>query len=244
MKIIAMIPARIGSTRLKMKNLALINDKPLIYYAINNAFKSNLFSNIVVNSDSKIFYDLAIKYGAEFYHRNKSLGTSDTKSDDVVEDFMNAYSDGDIIVWLNPIAPFQTVKEIRGIITYLLMNNLDSLITVENKQVHCNYNGKPVNYNPNELFAQTQDIKPVQPFSYTIMMWKSISFLKQYKLKGHALFCGKFDVFPVSRLSSLIIKTEDDLKMADYIMRSFNETHKKYSVKYDSLANKVIGHEN
>ena len=36
-KFIAMIPARIGSTRLKYKNLALINNKPLIYYAINAA---------------------------------------------------------------------------------------------------------------------------------------------------------------------------------------------------------------
>ena len=33
-RIIAMIPARVGSERLKMKNLALINGKPLIYYSI------------------------------------------------------------------------------------------------------------------------------------------------------------------------------------------------------------------
>ena len=32
-RIIAMIPARIGSTRLKMKNLALLNGKPLIAYS-------------------------------------------------------------------------------------------------------------------------------------------------------------------------------------------------------------------
>ena len=32
--IIAMIPARIGSTRFKMKNLALLDGKPMISYAI------------------------------------------------------------------------------------------------------------------------------------------------------------------------------------------------------------------
>ena len=41
-KIIAMIPARIGSVRLKKKNLILINNQPLIYYAINAAKKSNI----------------------------------------------------------------------------------------------------------------------------------------------------------------------------------------------------------
>ena len=30
-----MIPARIGSERLKFKNLALVNNRPLIYYSIN-----------------------------------------------------------------------------------------------------------------------------------------------------------------------------------------------------------------
>ena len=47
-KIIAMIPARVGSERLKMKNLALINDKPLIYYSIKAAKKSCVFDNIVL----------------------------------------------------------------------------------------------------------------------------------------------------------------------------------------------------
>ena len=35
LNIFAMIPARIGSQRLKKKNLALINNKPLIEYVFN-----------------------------------------------------------------------------------------------------------------------------------------------------------------------------------------------------------------
>ena len=42
-KIYAMIAARIGSQRLKYKNLALIDKKPMIYYAIKAAKKSKLF---------------------------------------------------------------------------------------------------------------------------------------------------------------------------------------------------------
>ena len=49
--IIAMIPARMGSTRLTMKNLALLNGKPLIYYAINAAKDSEVFKRIVINSE-------------------------------------------------------------------------------------------------------------------------------------------------------------------------------------------------
>ena len=35
-KVYAMIPARLGSTRLQMKNLALIHGKPMISYAIKD----------------------------------------------------------------------------------------------------------------------------------------------------------------------------------------------------------------
>ena len=91
-KIIAMIPARVGSERLKMKNLALINDKPLIYYSIKAAKKSCVFDNIVLNSDSLIFEKIAKRYLIDFYLRPKELGSSQTRSDDVVADFMKTYS--------------------------------------------------------------------------------------------------------------------------------------------------------
>ena len=46
LKVYAMIPARLGSTRLKMKNLALIDGKPMISYAINAAVKSGVFDKV------------------------------------------------------------------------------------------------------------------------------------------------------------------------------------------------------
>mgnify|MGYP000850915640 CR=1 FL=1 len=60
-KIIAMIPARIGSQRLKKKNLALVNKKPLIEYVIQSAKTSNIFHQIYINSDSKVF-NVLVKY--------------------------------------------------------------------------------------------------------------------------------------------------------------------------------------
>jgi hypothetical protein len=63
-KIVAMIPARIGSERLKKKNLALLNKKPLIYYAIHAAKKSKIFKEIYINSDDKVFkkiYDILLE---------------------------------------------------------------------------------------------------------------------------------------------------------------------------------------
>ena len=125
-KIYAMIPARIGSTRLKMKNLAMLDGKPLIYYAIKAAKEANIFDKIIINSDSEIFKEIADRYDVEFYLRPKSLGSSETKSDEVVADFINNNT-CDIIVWVNPIAPLQTGKEIKSIVEYFLDKNLETL---------------------------------------------------------------------------------------------------------------------
>ena len=67
--IYAMIPARLGSTRLKMKNLALINNKPMISYAIEAAKKSGIFDKVVLNSESEIFKEIANRHEILFYHR-------------------------------------------------------------------------------------------------------------------------------------------------------------------------------
>ena len=44
-KINAFIGCRAGSTRVKCKNLLLLNEKPLFTYLTNNALKSNKISN-------------------------------------------------------------------------------------------------------------------------------------------------------------------------------------------------------
>ena len=65
MKIVAIIPARAGSRSIKNKNLIQIKNKPLIYYSINSAKKSNLINRIIVSTDSKKIKEVAKRYGAE-----------------------------------------------------------------------------------------------------------------------------------------------------------------------------------
>lgn len=231
--IIAMIPARMGSTRLTMKNLALLDGKPLIYYAINAAKDSKVFSRVVINSEDALFEKIAKRYGIDFYQRPAQFATSTAKSDFVVHDFvMN--NPCNIIVWVNPTSPLQTGEEIKRVVEYFIKEGLDTLITVNDAQVHCVYKNKPVNFKLNEVFAQTQDITPVQSFVYSIMMWRTDVFMKTFKKRGYAFFCGKVGFYPVSKLSSIIIKRKEDLMLADFVMRVLMKD-KGYKVRYDRI---------
>lgn len=62
---IAIIPARIGSKRLKNKNIKIFYNKPILYYSINAAKKTKLFDKIIVSTDSMKIKKIAENFGAE-----------------------------------------------------------------------------------------------------------------------------------------------------------------------------------
>ncbi len=239
LNIIAMIPARIGSTRLKMKNLALIDGKPLIYYTIEAAKTSGVFNRVILNSDNEIFAEIARRYDVEFYQRPVELGSSATKSDTVVYDFMSKHP-SDVLTWTNPTSPLQTGHEIKEVINYFVKERLDALITTKNEQVHCVYQDNPINFRMEEVFAQTQDLEPVHPFVYSIMMWRNRTFMDVYEERGHALFCGKVGYYPVSKKSALIVKTKEDLLLADFMMRAEKQSEGQ-EVEYDEIVHDFEG---
>ncbi|MBA3015306.1 MAG: hypothetical protein KKD63_13155 [Proteobacteria bacterium] len=231
---IAMIPARIGSTRLPMKNLALIDGEPMISYAIKAAKNSGVFDKVVVNADAPVFAKIAERYGVDFYQRPEYLGSSTTKSDDVVRDFM-INNPSDILAWVNPTSPLQRSSEVRQVVSHFDHEALDTLITVSNEQVHTNFKGHPLNYTKTGLFAQTQDLAPVQLFVYSVMMWRTAPFLETYGQQGHAFFVGKVGFFPVDKLSAIIIKREEDLRLAEFVIKTMR-VNQDSPLRYDPLA--------
>jgi CMP-N-acetylneuraminic acid synthetase len=55
MKIVAMIPCRLGSQRVPKKNLRLLNGKTLSQWVIEACIESNVFDDIFINSESTVF---------------------------------------------------------------------------------------------------------------------------------------------------------------------------------------------
>ena len=63
--IIALIPARAGSKRIRGKNIRPLLGHPLIGYAIAAAQEADIFSRIIVSTDSEEYADIARGYGAD-----------------------------------------------------------------------------------------------------------------------------------------------------------------------------------
>ena len=52
------------------------------------------------------------------------------------------------------------------------------------------------------------------------MMWKVEPFVKAMNYHGRALIPGKVGYYPVSKWSSIIIKTDQDFKLANYALKA------------------------
>lgn len=237
--ILAMVPARIGSTRLKAKNLAMLDGKPLIFYAIDAAKEANIFNRVVLNGDSEIFAEIAERYGIEFYLRPKYLGGSDVKSDQVVEDFIDK-NPCDVVAWVNPIAPLQTGAQIREIVEYFHKEEFDTVHTVRSEQVHGNLGEQSINYNPTILFERTQDLRPISLFAYSLMIWRTSVFKADLNSKGHAFFCGKVGYYDVGKLAGLLVKDKQDLYLIDSIMRQQSTVNlDAFNVEYEEALENI-----
>ena len=80
-KRLAIIPARKNSKRILNKNRYILSGRPILYYALDSAKKSKLFSRIIVSTDSKKIANIARKNGAEVpFIRNKKLSNDYTAS--------------------------------------------------------------------------------------------------------------------------------------------------------------------
>ena len=135
MAIIAFIPARSGSTRIKNKNIRLINGRPLIYWTVLKAIKSKQFNKIIFSSDSDEYYKILIRYlkkdklNYENLIFDKRVNIhSKTKSkifDYLKYDLLKKFDlkKNDLLVQMLPTCPLRTMGSIKKAINYSIINN-------------------------------------------------------------------------------------------------------------------------
>lgn len=133
-RVIALILARGGSKRLPRKNILLLKDKPLIAWTIESAQKSKFVDRVIVNSDDDEIIAIAQKYNAEVpYKRPAELATDTTTSSEVILHAISELKlsqDKTIIILLQPTSPFRTSQDIDEVLSLLVNNNADGVVSV------------------------------------------------------------------------------------------------------------------
>lgn len=231
-KIIAMIPARLGSQRVPKKNLRLLNGKPLIAHSIESAKGSGVFDEIYVNSEADVFGEIAEEYGIRFYQRPAGLASNATINDEFAVDFIKNVS-GDILVQLLPTSPLITPDEIRGFVCHMEEGGYDTLVSVEDHQIACIYEGRPVNFKLTESHRSSQAMVSVQSYATVLMAWTYKSFLENMEKHGCAYHGGTGSVgyYVIKGLSTIDVDNEEDFELAEVALQ-YRDNPKQHTKKY------------
>lgn len=222
-KIIAMIPARLRSQRIKKKNLRLLNGKPMIAYCIEAAKESGIFDEIYINSEADIFGDIAREYGILFYKRPKQLASNKTVNDEFVFDFIMHVS-GDVLVQIVPTSPLITADDIKAFVSEMKSGNYDTLVSVKNNQIACIFQNKPINFKLTDPHVSSQMMIPIQPYACALMAWTYENFLsnmKEYKGAYHG-GSGRIGYYVLKGLATIDVDNEEDFVLAKLALQYRN----------------------
>jgi CMP-N,N'-diacetyllegionaminic acid synthase len=170
MKNLAIIPARSGSKGIKDKNIKLLNGKPLLAYSIDSAVESNMFTNIIVSTDSEDYAQISRKFGAEVpFLRSESISGDMANSWDAVKEVLFKYKGQgiffDTICLLQPTSPLRTADDIVN--AYKLLDDkkaeaVTSVCETEHSPLWCMTLDEDLSlreFNKNEIALPRQCIK-------------------------------------------------------------------------------------
>lgn len=221
-KILAVIPARGGSTRIKNKNIKNFNQKPLIFWTIKAALKSKLIDDVYVSSENENILKLSKKYFAKTIKRPKILSNAIIMPDEAIRHaYLKINKNYDFIVTLQPTSPLRTTKDIDGSVNKIIKTKADSLLSCFKAHSFIWKKNKnffsPQNYN-HEQRPRSQDMKQFQE-NGAIYITKPAILIKKHNRLG-----GKISIFEMSFWNSIDIDNIEDFKIAELIKKNVQKT--------------------
>ncbi len=167
-KNIAIIPARGGSKRIPKKNIKKFLGKPIIFYSIDTARQSRIFSKLIVSTDdSEIEQLVSDTYpDVEIHHRSKQMADDYAPLDEAVREVLLSIDNTNLPTYLTCIyatAPFLSAELLHRSFTNLANSEAEALLPV----VEFNYpiqralkmhNGYIEMLEPKNIHVRSQDL--------------------------------------------------------------------------------------
>jgi CMP-N-acetylneuraminic acid synthetase/spore coat polysaccharide biosynthesis predicted glycosyltransferase SpsG len=222
MKILAIIPARGGSKGIPRKNLRLLGDKPLIYYAINNAKNSKYITDVYVSSEDDEILSVAKRFGAKLHKRDKSLSKDTTTLDPVIyEAYKYAKIENnqeyDLIITLQPTSPLLKVESLDAAIEMMIKNKyIDTIISAKD-DTHLSWKKLNGKYIPNyERRVNRQYLTPIFTETGSFLITRNNVITPQNRI-------GKnIDLYILKSPECIDIDTYEDWNLCEYYLKRKN----------------------
>ena len=229
-KILAIIPARSGSKRIKNKNRIIFENQPLIQWTFDSVKKSILIDRIILSSNDHMIKNMALKNSIEVpFIRPKHLSKNTTSAYEVTIHAINWLKKNDemiydYIVYLQPTSPLRTGNDIDNSIKNIINSKSNSLISA-GEMMHplkWSFNLKKMqklfSFNKNKISKRSQDLDK----SYFLNGAIYIACTKFF-VTNKSFFSKKTFIFKMPFERSIDIDNYVDLKLTKYFFKNRNK---------------------
>lgn len=234
-KILVVIPARGGSKGIPRKNIRLLNNRPLISYAIGVARSSQYVDDVVVTTDDSEIALIAEKFGASVVRRSHDLADDEVPLEPVIYNAMIqkeklAFDEYDIVINLQPTSPLIRPSTLDKAIEKFEDFSVDSVVSVvDDRHLNWGYDEDNQRYFP--LYTKRvnrQDLPKSFRETGAILATRR-SFVHEDSCLG-----TNINIIEVSKEESLAISSYEDWWLAENYLR-------KKRIVIVVTANKEIG---
>lgn len=181
MKVVALVPIKLNSQRLPKKNILPIAGHPLCWHLCNTLNKVEGINEVYVYCSDPIIRNY-IPEQTKYIQRPIWLDGDNIKGFDIYREFIKTV-DADIYVLAHTTSPFITASSCQTALNHILSGDNDSAFSAEKIQTFAWYQGKPINYDLNDV-PRTQDMDPIWVETSAFFMFKKEIFVKHNRRIG------------------------------------------------------------
>ena len=221
---IAFIPVRGGSKSIPLKNIKLLNGKPLVYWTLKAACNAKSIDKVILATDSEEIKKTVLSFNmkkVEIYDR-ESINAQDTSStESVMLEYLNKkhLNPKDYFVLIQATSPLLKDKYIDEMIDMLKNSNADSIFSgVREKQFHwieTTDGVKPINYDYKN--------RPRRQEFQGIIAENGACYINTVEniLKENCRISGKIIAYEMPSETTYEIDEENDWKIVEELMKKY-----------------------
>jgi len=210
----AIVPVRLGSQRVKDKNIKKFSDSNLIEIKLNELSKVNKIDKIILTSDSEEMLEIGKKFNVITHKRDKYFASSEASNS---EFFLNLTEicKSNYVLYSPVTSPLISCETINECINYFEVHNLKNLATTSLVKHHLWLNGKPLNYEIDKS-PSSQDLPDIHAINYACCI------IERNLMKENKNVVSSEVVFKIlDEIESIDIDTELDFLTAEYIYNKY-----------------------
>jgi CMP-N,N'-diacetyllegionaminic acid synthase len=130
MRVLGVVPARGGSTRLPRKNLAVIGGRTLVRRALETALAAECFDAVALSSDDDEILAEADGLDVIALRRPPEISTQTARAAAVAKHALAELGDFDALAIVQCTSPFTAPEDVAGAVALLERTGAESVVTV------------------------------------------------------------------------------------------------------------------